>query len=279
MDIFKDRKVIIVTKHSKESVISPILENELGMNPIVSKDIDTDQFGTFTREIKRKDTQIKTALAKANFGIDNSDCDIAIASEGSFSPSPVPFINGNLELVVLVDRKNNLEIVGSHYTLDTFISQRKITTVDEGVQLAKKWEFPKQGIIVRKHKKINKFIEKNIESEETLRKAIKKYLSWPIWNSVYLETDMRAHKNPSRMEAIKKATENLVENIKSTCPKCKAPGFVTNKEIKGLPCEICKRPTSQIKIKTSKCQKCGFKKEEDSKTKFANPKYCESCNR
>lgn len=49
------------------------------------------------------------------------------------------------------------------------------------------------------------------------------------YKSVYTETDMRSVFNPTRMNVIEKATEQLVEKIKSVCPNCKIPGFGGNK--------------------------------------------------
>ena len=45
------------------------------------------------------------------------------------------------------------------------------------------------------------------------------------YKSVYTETDMRSVFNPTRINVIEKANEQLVEKIKSVCPNCKIPGF------------------------------------------------------
>lgn len=61
---FQGRTAVIANKHKKEQVIAPILEKELGIKIIVPKDIDTDKFGTFTRDIPRKGIQLYTARKK-----------------------------------------------------------------------------------------------------------------------------------------------------------------------------------------------------------------------
>jgi hypothetical protein len=43
--------------------------------------------------------------------------------------------------------------------------------------------------------------------------------------TTYVETDMRAMYNPSRMTVIQNATKKLVEKINSCCPNCNIPGF------------------------------------------------------
>lgn len=59
--MFKGRNLLIATKHEKEKVIAPILEKELGVKCFVVTNLDTDEFGTFTGEIDRKDDPITTA--------------------------------------------------------------------------------------------------------------------------------------------------------------------------------------------------------------------------
>jgi hypothetical protein len=46
--MFKDRTLVIATKHAKERAIAPILERELGVRCISSEGLDTDLLGTFT---------------------------------------------------------------------------------------------------------------------------------------------------------------------------------------------------------------------------------------
>jgi hypothetical protein len=45
------------------------------------------------------------------------------------------------------------------------------------------------------------------------------------FNNLYVETDMRAMYNPSRMTVIQNATKKLVEKINSCCPQCNIPGL------------------------------------------------------
>lgn len=63
--LFINRTAILATMHQKERVMAPILERELGVKILVPADLDTDYFGTFTREVKRLGTQIEAARQKA----------------------------------------------------------------------------------------------------------------------------------------------------------------------------------------------------------------------
>ena len=67
--IYSGREIVLVTKHKKEIVIKPLLEKETGCKVLVESDFDTDKLGTFSREIKRKKTQHKTALQKIKIGL------------------------------------------------------------------------------------------------------------------------------------------------------------------------------------------------------------------
>ena len=99
--LFKDRIAVLGTMHKKERVIAPLLENELGVKVIVPENLNTDKFGSFTREIERPGSQIEAAKMKAQQALLLTSEDLAIASEGSFIPHPsLPYIPCNREVVI-----------------------------------------------------------------------------------------------------------------------------------------------------------------------------------
>lgn len=67
---FKGRRIVLLTKHGKEMVIKPTLEKATGCQVIVDTSFDTDQLGTFTREIARHGTQLEAARCKAQKGME-----------------------------------------------------------------------------------------------------------------------------------------------------------------------------------------------------------------
>lgn len=278
--IFENRKIAIATMHKKEAVIAPIIKKELGVKVIVPKDFDTDRFGTFTRDIKRKGSQLEVARKKAEAAMSITGLDLAIASEGTFGAHPsVPFLQSNLELILLIDKKNNLEIRG-HYRSATNMNATWISTLDEAMLFAENCGFPENGLILRRTQDGNRFIYKNIRSIEDFSNRVNKMLSWPFTKKIFIETDMRAHRNPMRMRVIEQATKDLVKNISSTCPKCQAPGFIVYDFEKGLPCSFCKIPTDLPLNDIYKCLKCGFSKKKlvTKYGKSADPRYCSYCN-
>ncbi|RTY96888.1 hypothetical protein EKL98_16285, partial [Flavobacterium bomense] len=96
----------------------------------------------------------------------------------------------------------------------------------------------------------------------------------------YIETDMRAMYNPTRMKVIEKAAFKLVDKIKSLCPKCRTPGFGIIDRREGLPCQQCHFPTRSTLSHIYSCQKCSYKKEEKypNGKQTEDPMYCDICN-
>ena len=119
---------------------------------------------------------------------------------------------------------------------------------------------------------------KNITDLEHLKKEF--YKMKEEFGFAFIETDMRACFNPTRMKVIKKATLKLVEAVKSFCPNCKMPGFTITEAKKGLPCQWCNLPTQSTLSHIYTCKKCNFSSEKkyphDKKTE--NPMYCDFCN-
>ncbi len=279
--LFAGRKIVIATMHKKDRVIAPLLEEQLGVTAVIADNLNTDKFGTFSGEIKRAGNQLEVAKKKAYAAMKLTNTDMAIASEGSFGAHPsIPFIQSNLELVLFIDKKNMLEIRGHHRTSETNMDGAYVTSVDEAVNFAIKHNFPEFGIILKSGKKSKFEIYKNISTLDELSYRAKKMLSRPFVKKIFIETDMRAHKNPIRMKAIEKATIDLLKNIQSVCPECKTPGFVAVDFEKGLPCSLCKIPTDLPIYDIYHCEKCGFSTQKPV-TKYgdlADPKYCGHCN-
>ena len=277
--MFRGRKVIIATKHQKESVIAPILEKELGVTCFTDETFDTDTLGTFTGEIDRELDPISTAREKCLRAMKLNNCDLGVASEGSFGSHPsMLFISADDEFLIFIDTLNNLEIIVRELSTSTNFNGRQIQSQKELITFAKSIGFPEHGLILRKSKDENTEIYKGITDIETLKKSFEQ-LHFK-YKSVYAETDMRAMYNPTRMDVIEKATEKLVQKIKSACPQCQTPGFGITDAKKGLECSLCSLPTNSTKSYIYACQHCQFTKEEmyPNKKTTEDPMYCNYCN-
>ncbi|ABA23925.1 conserved hypothetical protein [Trichormus variabilis ATCC 29413] len=281
--LFRNRLAVLATMHQKEKVIAPLLEQELGIKVIVPPDFNTDIFGTFTREVKRPGTQIAAARLKAEKVLELTGENLAIASEGSFAPHPlVPYIYSNREIIILLDKINDIEIIGEEFSTYTNFNHQAVESLDEAYTFAKKVGFPEHGLVVwfeNSEKKCHEII-KGITQETALIEAINFGLEKSPNSKINLETDMRAIYNPTRMKNIEKATHNLLQKISSCCPQCHTPGFETTERIKGLPCELCHTPTTLTLRAIYQCKKCGFRQDKlfPNGIEFADPSQCVYCN-
>ncbi len=278
--IFRGRQAVLLTKHGKDQVIRPLFEEATGCRVIVESGFDTDLFGTFTRERGRPGTQLETARLKALKGMELHGADLALASEGSFAPHPaVPFMPLNREIVLLLDAREGLELYGEYAGSDTNYAQRLVSGWTEAEQFAMSVCFPSHFLVVRPDHELHEAVIKNISSWATLREAFAQSMTVSATGRVYLETDMRAHANPTRMQNIRKATEDLVRIIRQQCPACGAPGFTVAEIQRGLPCEWCGLPTRETAASIYRCPCCGFSREErEPPDKKAPAGRCDNCN-
>ncbi len=278
---FANRVGVLATMHRKEKVITPILERELGIKLQIPENFNTDRFGTFTRDLDRPGDQRSTARLKAERALELTGESLAIASEGSFGPHPsFPMIACNYELIILIDRLHKLEIFGQEISIETNYSHTTVRSVEEAQIFAQTIGFPEHGLIVMPSpstKNPNEIV-KGIISEAQLLSVVTEALRRSP--TIHLETDMRALYNPTRMNAIAKATINLVAAIQSNCPKCTYPGFEPVERLPGLPCALCHFPTAFTRVAIYHCQHCGFRQEKlfPDGIEAADPAQCQYCN-
>jgi hypothetical protein len=276
---FNKRNVVITTMHGKEHVIAPLVKKHLGLDSQVCDSIDTDQFGTFSGEIERVDDPVTTVRKKILEGLRASGATLGIGSEGSFGPHPnMPFVHANQEVVMLIDLENNLEVYDSYICTDTNHAQKEIHSMKDLIDFANEIGFPRHGIILKQM------------SEGKVKRVRKGIVTWDLLYAeayhiqtvdckLIAETDMRAHLNPTRMKAIEKATELMLEKVFNRCPECQWPGFSCIDSKPGLPCKQCGTPTKLAYTRTYQCKNCDYTDERfySNGTK-ADPAYCDNCN-
>ena len=61
---------VLTSMHAKERVIGPILQDELGLIVGLATGVDTDKFGTFSREVERNGSPLDAARAKIAAGFE-----------------------------------------------------------------------------------------------------------------------------------------------------------------------------------------------------------------
>ncbi|WP_264521550.1 DUF6671 family protein [Flavobacterium sp. N1994] len=277
--MFLNRKLLIATKHHKEQVIAPLFEKELGVSCFVTDKFDTDALGTFSGEVPRKDDALTTLRNKCLLAMGKNHADLVIASEGSFGAHPsVFFAAADEELMMLMDTKNDLEIVVREISMDTNFSAATITNEPDLLEFAKRVNFPSHGLILKPAEEDYSQVEKGITNLADLKRHFQDFKE--AYGSAYVETDMRAHCNPTRMKVIEKTAQKLLQALLSKCPDCATPGFTVSKALPGLPCSWCNTPTASTLSFLYTCKKCNYSHEvlyPHQKTK-EDPTYCDLCN-
>lgn len=278
---FHGRTAVLGTKHGKEQVVAPSVHAGLGLRVVVPEAFDSDRFGTFTREVGRAGSQRDAARLKAQAALEGSGLALAIASEGSFGPHPVvPFVSANIELVMLIDAETETEIVGTHITMETATGQRWVSDAEEALAFGRSIGFPAHGLIARRHPDDPKFLFKSIANEDDLRDAVGQVLAATEASRAFLEVDLRAHRNPTRMRAIAAATDDLIANARRRCPECGAPGFSHVDSRPGLPCRWCRTPSDHALMLIYGCARCHASREAprpDGRV-CVEPGECPNCN-
>ncbi|MGK7892058.1 MAG: DUF6671 family protein, partial [Leptolyngbyaceae cyanobacterium] len=241
---------VLATMHRKEQAIAPLFLHHLGVTVTVPARFDSDRFGTFTRDVDRAGNQLEAARAKANAALGGTGEQVAIASEGAFFPDPMlPWMACGRELVLLIDRGLEIEIVGEVVSLETNFSHKTVGSVEEALQFADTAQFPSHGLVVMPSRDCtdSSLICKGVVERKELVAAVTTLMAVSPDQTVHLETDMRAMYNPTRMEAIAQATQVLITKIQQRCPQCGCPGFSEVERQPGLPCGLCGLPTQLTK--------------------------------
>ena len=272
-------KASLLTQHGKESVICPQLFDSNGLEVVHVSDYDTDKLGSFTRDIPRYGSQLDAARKKARVGMDLSGLTLGIASEGAFDNDPYTgMFPWNYELVLLIDDIRNIEIIG-FFGGQAQSASRQVSSWDELTALLSEAQFTTHQLVIRPDDEYHQECRKGIKDLHSLKEAFDWATSLSIKGSVFVENDLRAHTNPTRMANILKATQDLSRKMNSLCPECGSPGFSISSRKKGLPCSSCEAPTNLPVANIWSCVNCEYKKEEMMPAQMkADPSKCNYCN-
>jgi hypothetical protein len=269
----------LLTQHGKETVICPQLFDSNGLEVIHISSYDTDRLGSFTRDIPRYGSQVDAARKKARVGMELSGLMLGIASEGAFDNDPYTgVIPWNYELVILIDDIRNIEIIGFFGGQAQSFS-RQISSWDELNAHLSGAQFATHQLVIRPDDEHHPECRKGIKDSTALKEAFDWATNLSKKGNVFIENDLRAHTNPTRMVNILKATQDLARKMNSLCPECESPGFWVIERKRGLPCSFCEAPTNIPISNIWSCVKCGHKKEEIIPNQAkADPAKCNYCN-
>ncbi len=268
-----------MTRHGKEKVIAPVFDATLGCQISHVDEFDTDQLGSFTREIPRVGTQIDAARRKARLGMHLSGLSIGLASEGSFGSDPLlGMLPWNVEILLWIDDALGIEVLG-----------RADGAANFAHRLAKEWSdveafagqsgFPEHQLVVRPEHDGDPRVRKGIANWQVLEAAFFEARALSENARVFVETDVRAHANPTRMLVIRRAAEDLAARLGSACPFCATPGFWVVERLAGLACADCAAPTQETIADVLGCVRCEHRETRQREGRLgADPAHCGYCN-
>ncbi len=274
---------ILPTKHGKSRSIGPVMWETLRAS-VLEYVLDTDQLGTFAGEVERKESALDCARKKCEWSIEflGNKVEFVLASEGSFGMHPhLPFLPCDHEILYFIDRKHGFHLHVSHWSENTNYRMGAVDSFDGLLTFAEEAQFSSHGLIVRPDNRDTKGpIFKGINSQKSLEKAFTESLGHSAQGKVWVETDMRANFNPSRMRVIGELAQKFAERLRSYCPQCGVPGWGSVRVERGLRCHDCSYPTDLIKQEILGCPKCTYEESKDPLHGFqyAKPINCPNCN-
>lgn len=282
LERFNGRTLAVSTIHGKELVIGPALKVAL---PLVGWEaiagVDTDRFGAFSGEVQRTLSPLEAAIAKARHGAEVSGADLVIASEGSFGPyPPAPFLSCNEEFLVLLDMRDGQVFSHRKVFLGPVFGGERCSNRAEVLAFAERMRFPSHQLVVRRSEqwRTGDQVIKGIADADRLREVTEAFFA--DQGSCWVETDLRAMANPTRMQAIAETAAELAAEIARTCPTCGTCWFRITDTRADLPCGLCGWPTASIRMQIRSCAACGYAQQEprsDGRTE-EDPRYCDHCN-
>jgi hypothetical protein len=279
VDALAGERIALLTQHGKEGVIAPRFRAAFDARVERVAGFDTDRLGTFTRDVARAGSQLDAARTKARLGMQLSGLPRGLASEGAFGPDPMAgLIPWDVELLIYVDDVRQIE-VAAWVSAAARHHHGTVESVDDLERFAARAGFPDHQLVVRPGDAHDARVRKGLATHDDLHEAYRWARALSGGGAVFVESDLRAHANPTRMRTIAAATDQLVARLRSPCPTCGTPGFWLAERIPGLPCAACGAPTRQPKADRYACLQClCIEVRSAPAATHASPAHCDLCN-
>ncbi|MBI5175139.1 MAG: hypothetical protein HY986_19785 [Candidatus Melainabacteria bacterium] len=293
---YHQRLAALTSKHEKARAMALPFSAGLGLKLACAEEIDTDRLGTFTGEVERRGSPRETVAAKARLGMEALGLPLGLASEGSFGPHPVLlFVPGTEELMVFIDDELGIEVCERLVSTETNYASVSAASIDNLQGFLRQVKFPSHALIVRANRPqsvasagesaaLNQNgagkILKGLRSIEQLEKAIQQCQAQSEDGLALVQTDMRAHMNPTRMRLIRKLAVKLTRRLQKLCELCQCPGWGLTGVEPGLPCGLCGFPSDAARFEIYSCPRCDHEAKlprQDGLT-HVDPGACQRCN-
>ena len=272
--------IALTTRHGKERALGRVFAAGLGAR-LQLCDHDTDQLGTFSGEIPRLADAVSTCRAKALLGMQATDLRLGLASEASFGPHPaMPMLPVGQELLLFLDQERDLCVLEQRLEWRTNYSHTLLEPGDSPDAWLRQIGFPAHAVIARPAEPQPGVLFKGLQCSADLTEALARCRRSGPDGRVWLETDMRAHCNPTRMRSIRRLGVALVRRLRTPCPECGTPGWGLLDTKPGLPCSDCSTATELTLSEIWGCEQCGARREQprrDGRLQ-AEPGQCPWCN-
>lgn len=282
---YEGRRAALATKHGKERQIARPFSVALGLDVCVPQNIDTDLLGTFTGEIPRPGTVRQVVLQKAHMGMQMSELPLGLANEGSFGPHPAsPMLLADTEFLIFVDEEREIQVLETLVSEQVVAEQCTASSIDELTPFLARVQFPTHGLIIRPHGPLAvvapEQIVKGITDAETLARTIKRSADVAPDHLALVETDLRAHMNPTRQRVILRLAIRLARRLTQLCSSCGTPGWGIVDMVTGLPCEWCGGATELVREEVMGCPSCTHRElvPRSDGLRHAPPGQCPHCN-
>ena len=279
------QRIAMATLHGKQRILTRPLRVGLGLSLCHASAVDTDRFGSFGGETPRLDGALSSCRRKAEAAMEALGLPLGIASEGSFGPHPaVPMLPVGHEWMTFVDRRDGLVI--SEQMMSRFTNYSACQGDDP--ETIRGWlqqvGFPHHRLMVRPLESspstAGDWLAKGVGDPQQLARVMAEAVLRSPMGQAWLETDMRAHCNPTRRVAIRQLAFRLVRRVGSCCPSCGAPGWGVVERLGGLPCLSCGLATRLLKREVMGCISCEHRQHRPRPDgrETADPMHCDYCN-
>jgi hypothetical protein len=284
MERYLSGDIALATMHGKERAIARPFRSLLGLELVLPAGLDTDQLGSFDGLVPRQGGAEQACRRKALMGMAALGLPLGLASEGSFGAHPqLPFLAAGVEVMVFLDRERGLEIWERLIARRTNFDHRCAGELAELEGWLAQVGFPAHGLIVRPEhpcRGAEALLFKDLPDHPRLAGAIAAATAASSNGRAQVETDMRAHRNPTRMASLRALATKLARRIATACPACAAPGWGRLDVLPGLPCSWCGMPTPLMHRERFGCVSCSHTEEHPRPDGLAeaDPQHCPLCN-